>query len=329
MEKKTRAEVIDWTGKGRSETSMSKIVQGDLSETRVLVMFGRVNCKDSAGGPGVDVWTSRVRDFELDLPAYAARIVLWDDLFSPDAPAAEIEDARQRLADTFGIDRPGETALALCPDRGSLRSAVECVVGTPADRGRRIAVIDVGSTGPTDLSWKDILPAARPHYDLVIGMAYVPLAGPRTWSAWLADNDMGDGLVRMQHGQLALCDVAVLTSDGLLGLGEGVDPGVRRTRVGEAMSRFIDSLAGARMESVVATKRGERPQAPRYFALGRVNAAAEESIKAQRRLIDEEFGAPYSEHPILDGPCGACPPLSMTLWPFDPNGHLRCAHISG
>jgi hypothetical protein len=293
-------------------------------------MFARQDCEIGARGSGVDIWTARVSDFDLDIPAHAALVVVWDDLFSPDTLAAEIEDTRQSLADTFGLDRPDETAFAVVlPGCGSVGTALECAMGTPAGPGRRIAVIDVGSTGVTDLSWNDILPVIRAHYDLMIGIAHVPLAGPRTWSNWLADNDMGDDLLQMERDQFTQCDVVVLTSDGLLGLGEDFDSGLRRTHVRLVMSNLIESLVDPRVTLVLAAKRGERVAAPRHFALCSVTTAAEESIKARRRLIDEEFGAPCSERPILDGPCRAVPSLSMALWSFEPNGYLRRAHIGG
>lgn len=294
-------------------------------------MQGCVLARQDRGGSGssVDVWTARARDFDLELPAHVARVVVWDDLFSPDTLAVEIDAVRQRLADTFNVDRADQSAFAVFLARhGSLGTAVESIVDTPIDGGRRIAVIDINATGPTVLSWKDILPIARAHYDPVISISYIPLAGPRSWSAWLSENDMGDCLLQLERDQLALCDAAVLTSDGLLGLGEDVDPDLRRTRVGQVMSCFINSLASALVESALA-KREEGAQTPRYFALGSVTTTtgAHDPLEPQRLLINEEFGALRSDRPIFHSPrvaaVGSPRSLSITLWPFDPIGYLR------
>jgi hypothetical protein len=286
-------------------------------------LFARLYSSGSSCDSVIDVWTARVSNFDLALPAHAALVVVWDDLFSPDTLAADIEAVKLCLANAFATGRADEIASAVFLDgHGSLGAAIEGVVGTAVDCGRRIAVIDCNATGPTALSWKDILPVLRGHYDLLIGIAHIPLAGPRTWSVWLADNDMSD-MLSLERDQLALCDAAVLASDGLVGLGDGIDAEFRRRRIGEAMSGFINSLAASQVESALGMRQEGRAQVPRYFALSdlAVTGIAHDPIGAQKRLIEEEFGAPRSDCPIFHGP--------QSLWSFDPNRYLRPGQIIG
>ena len=127
--------------------------------------------------PVIDVWTSQIGELDIrQLSDRLGRVVVWNDIRGDRALSREIANIASAIDEYFGIKINLDTNATahLGHFSGPFLSNNKLLhIFTPSDRDaieRRIAVIDLSSTGLTRLRWLDIIPSLRRYYALVIGV---------------------------------------------------------------------------------------------------------------------------------------------------------------
>lgn len=189
-----------------------------------------------ASASRIDVWTYRVSEIDCgSLPAFAGRIILWDEVLSPRSLRRSVQamingvagwyDLRTRTADwSFHVQGLGEIGV-------HVKAAVS---PEQVDGSHRVALIDVTSCGLSRIDWPDILPFLRASYDVVVGFAHVP--GRKRLRG---EDSCGQRMANV----LARCDVALWTNDVLLGFDQAVDCYTRAQPLNELVADLVRLLS--------------------------------------------------------------------------------------
>ncbi len=127
----------------------------------------------------IDVWTGQIGTLDLaQLPERFGRVVVWDDVRGDRALSREIADILLAIEEYFRI-KPNldSNASAHLGHSGGLLRSIDKLLhtfkpGYPGAIGRRIAVIDLSSSGLTRLRWQDSIPSLRGYYTWVIGVDF-------------------------------------------------------------------------------------------------------------------------------------------------------------
>lgn len=159
---------------GRTASHANDDLNGGLAELCVIT-------REPGRFPNaiIDVWTCQIGTLDLaQLPDQFGRIVVWHDIRGAQGLSRSIADILSATEEYFGI-KPvlGSNAAAHVGRPGGLLSSIE-ILFKPFDPaslaviGRRVAVVDLGSCGLTDLQWLDIIPLLRRYYTHVVGVEY-------------------------------------------------------------------------------------------------------------------------------------------------------------
>jgi hypothetical protein len=190
-------------------------------------IFARMDAKRSSSGhalsaPSIDFWTFRVSEIESStLPASVARVIIWDDVFSPRTLARGVRSILEVIPEWYGLD----PLLGRCSfhidgfsEIGPVAKALLPATTGPI-RSHRLALIDVESCGVSRIDWPDVLPHLRNSYDFIIGFAHFVGRGP-SHRLELCDGPLDNSRIA---NTLACCDLSFWTSDSLLGFHEELD----------------------------------------------------------------------------------------------------------
>lgn len=160
----------------------------------------------------VDIWTSQVGTLDIrELPETLGRVVVWHDVRGVKGLSQSISDILLAIDDYFGITPSLGTNTTACVGRlGSLSSSLNFrMLDCPSAVSSRVAVIDLGSCGLTDLCWIDLIPLLRVYYTHVVGVDYsVP-----EFCELDAKADTVHGLSELAREALGACDHWLLASD--------------------------------------------------------------------------------------------------------------------
>jgi hypothetical protein len=189
-----------------------------------------------------DYWTGRVSSFDdVVIPSSMGRGVVWDDIFWHRSVRRTVEEILNTISRYHfepddcvgsyrfhldGLSSPQETLLSL------LDNYSETEV-------RKIAIIDLQSTGLTTLDWTDLIPSLIAHYDIVVGIAHIfdchaPEDNPDLTLDFYLPSCVG---AAAKH-----CDALLVTSDALMGASDILSCAVRGfhfCRILEAISAML------------------------------------------------------------------------------------------
>lgn len=109
-------------------------------------------------------------DLSVSSP-HVQRILMWDDLFLHRSVHKTVDQIRRAIPTYYGFDcraKPNGSPfhLAGMNNFDEARAAV-----FDAEARARIALVDLESSGVTDLNWLQIVPRFRLHYDVAGGFA--------------------------------------------------------------------------------------------------------------------------------------------------------------
>ncbi|UVO37629.1 hypothetical protein KUL72_04355 [Bradyrhizobium arachidis] len=213
-----------WAGADGSEGAP---IIADEDELPHGCIFARMDGKrsppeDALIVPSVDFWTFRVSAIESNaLPEFVGRVIIWDDVFSSRGIQRGVKSILEVLPEWYGFD----PLLGRCSFHldgfGEIGPILQAVL--PATTGpippRRLALIDIESSGVSRIDWPDILPHLRNSYDVVIGFVHIAGRGPSHLQE-LCDGALDNSRT---SNALACCDLSFWTTDSMLGFDEVPD----------------------------------------------------------------------------------------------------------
>lgn len=167
----------------------------------------------------IDVWTCQIGTFDLtQLPDQIGRVVVWHDIRGAQELSRSIADILSATEEYFGF-KPvlGFNATAHVGHPAGLISSIENLFTPlkPASLGaigRRVAVVDLTSSGLTRLHWLEIIPLVRRYYTHVVGVDY-SFADLRELDP---EFEPPHGLSALARSTLGACDHWLLASDDSL-----------------------------------------------------------------------------------------------------------------
>jgi hypothetical protein len=170
-------------------------------------------------GAVIDVCTGQIGTLDLaQLPKHLGRGVVWDDIRGVRGLSQSIVDILLAIEEHFEIKPSlGSNAAAHVGHTGALSRSIEMLFNTSQPAlldavGRRIAVVDLSSSGLTRLHWLDIIPLLRHYYTHVIGVDY---SSPDLCELD-GEFEPPHGLSGLARDTMRACDYWLLASDKLM-----------------------------------------------------------------------------------------------------------------
>jgi hypothetical protein len=262
------------------------------------VFYKSVDLLYSQAPIAIDVWAMRVNGtYPGSLPKNTGRVFVWDELFWRDRPFDDQIRGVLKGIKNYLDPEPHSNSSYRCH-----LDTTDNLAGTISDllqpqlfgkAVKKIALIDLGSTGPTPLMWSDIIPSLRNNYDLVIGFASMYGRGFSDEEAFFESSYW------TRHSyEMFLCDIVCLTSDGLLGFNYLDLNGDRAPHIQNLIVELIETFRSTTNE--IIRKVSSRPIwcaiAPRKFLSS--NNKIPDSITYQADIIRQHFCDPDHSGPF-------------------------------